>query len=76
MGANSNFNYGEVIGIGTTSTNYENPIVNTIGIKEKVCPNCGYCPACGRRSHYPNYVPYYPYLPTNEPIYPQYQVWC
>ena len=77
MGANSNFNYSEVI--GTTSTNYDNPIVNTIGIKETVCPNCHYCPTCGRGSHYLPYVPY-PYVSynpyyTNEPISPQYQVW-
>jgi len=50
------------------------------------CPNCHYCPTCGRGSHYPNYEPYRwvsPYGPTTDPyfgtpIYPwqQYQTWC
>jgi len=41
------------------------------------CPNCHYCPTCGRGSHYPNYAPgHYPFYYTGDPIYPQYQVWC
>ena len=70
MGATSNFNYG-------IESTYDNPTVDTPPprIKEKVCPNCHYCPTCGRGPHYPNYVPYYPYLPTNEPIYPHNQTW-
>jgi hypothetical protein len=40
-------------------------------LQQNACPNCGYCPHCGRGGHHaaPYYSPYYtpytvPYMPT------------
>lgn len=35
------------------------------------CPNCGYCPHCGRGGHY--VAPYYPTYP--QPSYPWERPW-
>ena len=39
------------------------------------CPNCGFCPHCGRSNGYWTmpyvpYVPYYPIYPSYPPAYP------
>lgn len=48
----------------------EKPILG--GLHNSPCPNCGYCPCCGRpRGNYPVY-PVFPYQPT----LPIYQVYC
>ena len=70
------FNYTSTIE-PTTGDAYDNPIVN----HEKVCPNCHYCPTCGRGLYYyPQYIPTYPYptYPNNtgSPFYSPYQIWC
>lgn len=42
------------------------------GFNQAPCPNCGYCPCCGRpRGNYPQY-PIYPMYPT----LPLYQDYC
>lgn len=41
----------------------------------RTCPNCRYCPTCGRPSSgYP--YPTYPIWYFDSPISPQYQVYC
>ena len=34
------------------------------------CPNCGYCPHCGRGGYRPYISPYIPYTPSYPYIYP------
>ena len=34
------------------------------------CPNCGYCPHCGRANVYPSFQPYWG--PNTAPWYPSY----
>jgi hypothetical protein len=46
-----------------------NPLLGQAGCvpipptQNQVCPNCGYCPCCGRPYQHHNY-PYYPSYPT------------
>ena len=44
-------------------------------INQQVCPQCGYCPCCGRPRGNFNY-PQYPYYPWTQPITPMHQVHC
>jgi len=44
--------------------------------KTHICPNCGYCPCCGRRTPYsqPYYPPYYPYPFYSQPEEDPYRI--
>ena len=51
--------------------------------KTHVCPNCGYCPCCGRKNPTVPYYPPWPGYPEpyigDYPIWPNYplpQIWC